>query len=70
MTITHRPTLWKFHTHILQFDGSGSWEFSELNANTRLTLKQEKEKLLNESVTEARNARLKELNKLLGEDSE
>lgn len=69
LTITHRPTLWKFHTHILQFDGTGSWEFSELNATNRMGLKQEKEKLLKQCESEQRNERLKELNKLLGEET-
>lgn len=33
LTITHRPTLWKFHTHILEFDGQGDWTFRQMEAN-------------------------------------
>lgn len=58
----------KFHTHILQFDGAGSWKFEELNANNRLNLKKEKEELLKKKSTEDTIQRLNELNKLLGED--
>uniref|UniRef100_A0A0U9HZA2 Putative ABCD protein n=1 Tax=Chrysomela populi TaxID=154003 RepID=A0A0U9HZA2_CHRPP len=68
LTITHRPTLWKFHTNILQFDGTGLWEFSKLNHSTRLDLKKEKDELLRTKDGKDKTQRLDELNKLLGED--
>jgi ABC-type uncharacterized transport system fused permease/ATPase subunit len=42
LTVTHRPSLYKFHNWLLQFDGQGNWSFGELNASTRLSLRQEK----------------------------
>lgn len=45
MTVSHRRSLWKYHKKILQFDGQGGYIFSELDAEKRIKLEDEKEEL-------------------------
>lgn len=66
LTVSHRTSLWKYHDLILQFDGHGGYVFTDLDAERRLKLEEEKLKLdLNlRSVPdmESRLVMLKELN--------
>ncbi|KAI1866255.1 uncharacterized protein JN550_007643 [Neoarthrinium moseri] len=45
MTVSHRRSLWKYHSKILQFDGQGNYIFTQLDAEKRLKLEDEKEDL-------------------------
>jgi ATP-binding cassette subfamily D (ALD) long-chain fatty acid import protein len=45
MTVSHRRSLWKYHTRILQFDGHGKFVFTKLDAEKRLKLEDEKDEL-------------------------
>ncbi|KAI0131423.1 ABC transporter transmembrane region 2-domain-containing protein [Daldinia grandis] len=45
MTVSHRRSLWKYHSRILQFDGQGHYVFTKLDADRRLKLEDEKEDL-------------------------
>lgn len=45
MTVSHRRSLWKYHSKILQFDGQGGYIFTHLDAKKRLELEDEKEEI-------------------------
>ena len=69
LTVSHRPTLWKYHKHVLRMDGLGGWSFSELEnvqqmeklQDEKLTLERDIEALLRE-----KRARLSEIERELG----
>lgn len=45
MTVSHRPSLWKYHKFILQYNGQGGYSFCPLDAEKRLALQEEKQAL-------------------------
>ncbi|KAI9724228.1 MAG: hypothetical protein M1828_003973 [Chrysothrix sp. TS-e1954] len=45
ITVSHRKSLWRYHTRLLQFDGQGNYIFTELDAEKRLKLEEEREEL-------------------------
>ncbi|KAI7902840.1 ABC transporter transmembrane region 2-domain-containing protein [Cokeromyces recurvatus] len=65
LTVSHRPSLWKYHNFILQYDGQGGYIFTKLDAQKRLALQEEKNaieaKLLDVPKIQARIQELSEL---------
>jgi len=65
LTVSHRPSLWKYHNLILQYDGQGGYVFTHLDPAKRLELQEEKQKLEHKMLEvpklRGRLAELKEL---------
>ncbi|OCF75242.1 ATP-binding cassette, subfamily D (ALD), peroxisomal long-chain fatty acid import protein [Kwoniella mangroviensis CBS 8886] len=51
MTVSHRPSLWRYHSMVLQYDGAGGYIFTELDAEKRLALQEEKQDLEHKLLT-------------------
>lgn len=62
LTVSHRPSLWKYHNYILQYDGQRGYVFTKLDPEKRLGLQEEKTTLeYTLSEMPKLKARLKEL---------
>ncbi|CAK5265271.1 unnamed protein product, partial [Mycena citricolor] len=65
LTVSHRPSLWKYHSLILSYDGMGGYVFTKLDAEKRLALQEEKQALEAKLLEIPKlAARLEELKKL------
>ncbi|KAH9486683.1 ATP-binding cassette sub-family D member 1 [Psilocybe cubensis] len=67
LTVSHRPSLWKYHAVILHYDGQGGYVFTKLDAEKRLALQEEKQSLETKLLEVPKmKARLAELRTLTG----
>ncbi|KAF8058262.1 adrenoleukodystrophy protein [Lyophyllum atratum] len=65
LTVSHRPSLWKYHALILHYDGQGGYVFTKLDAEKRLALQEEKQSLETKLLEVPKmKARLEELQAL------
>jgi len=68
LTVSHRPSLWKYHALILHYDGQGGYVFTKLDAEKRLALQEEKQSLESKLLEVPKmKARLAELRTLAAE---
>ncbi|KAF8746273.1 hypothetical protein AX14_000068 [Amanita brunnescens Koide BX004] len=68
LTVSHRPSLWKYHALILHYDGQGGYVFTKLDAEKRLALQEEKQSLESKLLEVPKmKARLSELRALAAE---
>ena len=68
LTVSHRPSLWKYHNWILQFDGQGGYVFTPLDPTKRLALQEDKIALeMKLAEVKKLEAKLEELEGVKGE---
>ncbi|CAG8723497.1 21953_t:CDS:10, partial [Racocetra persica] len=68
LTVSHRPSLWKYHNYILQYDGQGGYVFTQLDAKRRLELQEEKQSLEQKLIEVPKlQSRLEQLKEMLRE---
>merc|ERR1719369_1094090 len=71
LTITHRPTLAKYHTHLLQFDGEGGWTFNSFSSEVYSGLGEERDRLEEKLAEVPRiEERLREIQAMIGQEKE
>ncbi|MES1917438.1 MAG: hypothetical protein MHM6MM_009162 [Cercozoa sp. M6MM] len=70
LTVSHRPSLWKWHSHVLHYLGDGKYRFEELDLDAMMNLKERKNQLEEQlaGIPKMRQ-RLKDLCDQLGEES-
>ncbi|CAD6198598.1 unnamed protein product [Caenorhabditis auriculariae] len=72
LTVTHRPTLWKFHTNLLQYDGEGGYKMSSMTGTTlgdRMSFTDEKRELERKLAEVPQwQDRLHHISQILGDD--